>query len=220
MNPPSAAATTRWHRATPGDLYGRAIATGGGLRMRVAGGASRPLPLERWLGETTAADEDALDRAVAPVIDVGCGPGRHVAALAARGCLVLGVDVTPAAVAFARDRGAAVLEASVFDRLPTRWATALLLDGNIGIGGEPSVLLHRVAGLLDPEVGRVLVELDEPGTPSGTVRVRLEHDGVHSPWFDWAHVAADAIERPAARAGLRVTDRWRNGGRWFALLER
>ena len=42
-----------------------------------------------------AADEAVLDRAQAPVLDVGCGPGRHVLALARRGHLALGVDIAP-----------------------------------------------------------------------------------------------------------------------------
>lgn len=219
MNPPQVA-TGRFARPQAGELYARALASGGGLRMRVADGPARVLPLERWLGEPTFADEEVLDLAVAPVLDVGCGPGRHVAALAARGCLAVGVDVAPAAVAVARERGATVLEASVFDRLPTHWATALLLDGNIGIGGDPAALLRRVATLLDPDRGQLLVELDAPGAPSGTLRVRLEHDGDHSAWFPWGRVPADALHLPAGQAGLRIVDRWQTGGRWFARLER
>jgi hypothetical protein len=59
---------------------------------------------------------------------------------------VLGVDVSPAAVARAKGAGGAVLRRSVFDRLPAegRWGTALLADGNIGIGGDPHALLRRV----------------------------------------------------------------------------
>ena len=37
----------------------------------------------------------------APVIDVGCGPGRHVAELAARGAIALGIDISAAAAATA-----------------------------------------------------------------------------------------------------------------------
>src|SRR5205823_333854 len=83
-------------------------------------------------------------RAVGPVLDVGCGPGRHVLALARRGVLAVGVDVTPAAVRYARARGAPVFRGSVFAAVPGvgHWRTALLLDGNIGIGGRPVVLLE------------------------------------------------------------------------------
>ena len=52
----------------------------------------------------------------------------------------------------------------VFGPLPGegRWDTALLADGNIGIGGDPVALLARVRELLAPE-GRVVVDLAAPG---------------------------------------------------------
>ena len=76
------------------------------LRARRPDGTAMALALHRWLGPLTAADEAVLDRTRGPVLDVGCGPGRHVLALARRGRLALGVDVAPAAVRVARLRGA------------------------------------------------------------------------------------------------------------------
>jgi hypothetical protein len=130
----------------------------------------------------------------------------------------VGVDVSPVAVALARRRGAAVLEASIFDRLPGAWRTALLIDGNIGIGGRPDALLRRLAALLAPG-GIVLVELDPPGTGRARRQVRLEAGATVSDWFAWAHVGAEAITIPARAAGLRVAERWQDEGRWFAALE-
>ena len=53
-----------------------------------------------------------------------------------------------------------MLQRSVFDRLPgeRRWGTVLLLDGNIGIGGDPVRLLRRCADLVRPR-GQVLAEV-------------------------------------------------------------
>ncbi|MDQ6797207.1 MAG: class I SAM-dependent methyltransferase, partial [Actinomycetota bacterium] len=62
----------------------------------------------RWLGPADSEDERLLDRAVGPVLDIGCGPGRHLLALARRGVEATGIDVTPAAVRVARSRGASV----------------------------------------------------------------------------------------------------------------
>ncbi len=207
---------------SPVDLYGRTLeATPRALTVRSSDGRTSALPLQRYLGPLTAADEDVLARAAGPVLDVGCGPGRHVLALARRGSLAIGVDVSPVAVRIARQRGATVLQLSVFDRLPSagRWGTALLLDGNIGIGGRPTALLERVARLLRPG-GLVLAELDAPGTPGGRTRIRLEADEQISDWFRWAHVAADAIGGHASAAGLRVQETWETNGRWFACLAR
>ncbi len=191
------------------------------LVMRDEAGRARPLPLEVWLGAAGAVDERVLDRARGPVLDVGCGPGRHVHALARRGVLAVGIDISPTAVALARRRGAPVLEGSIFDRIPGAgmWRTALLIDGNIGIGGCPDALLARLAGLLT-RGGTVLAELDPPGAGVVRGRVRIEGGELVGNWFAWAHVGVDAVDGPAQAAGLAVRARWRDGGRWFAELER
>ncbi len=172
-----------------------------------------------WLGPTDAADEEVLRRALPPVLDIGCGPGRHVIALAERGLPSLGIDVTRPALAAARSRGAFVLERSVFDRVPGsgRWRSALLLDGNLGIGGDPVGLLRRVARLLQPG-GLVLVELAPPGGRVFERTVRLELAGRGGPWFRLATVPADRTPDLATAAGLVVDDRWQSGTRWFARL--
>jgi len=203
------------------DVYALALAHDAPpkLRARRPDGTAIALALHRWLGPLTAADEAVLERTSGPVLDVGCGPGRHVLALAHRGRLALGVDVAPAAVRVARLRGAPAIEASVFDRIPGAgtWGSALLLDGNIGIGGAPVALLARLRELLRPG-GDVLVELAPPGVAVTTERIRLELDGLHSRSFAWAYVGADAIEDPARAAGFAVAERWQDERRWFARL--
>jgi SAM-dependent methyltransferase len=202
------------------DLYGRALADPDRpLLLRSDHGATRPAAVRRWLGTVTDVDERVLARAAGPVLDVGCGPGRHVHALAARGVLALGVDVSPVAVRLARLRGVRVLERSIFARIPGAgsWRSALLIDGNIGIGANPALLLGRLARLLAPG-GEVLVELDPPGCGVTTVRLRLEHGDSLSAPFDWAVVGVDAIAGPAGEAGFDVVEQWRDGDRWFARL--
>jgi len=183
-------------------------------------GVRLPLQLKRWLGEPDPVDCDLVGRAVPPVLDVGCGPGRHVLALAAAGAPVLGLDVAPSAVHIARTRGACGLERSVFDRVPGagRWATALLLDGNAGIGGDPGVLLTRLASLLRPG-GRILVEVEEPGVCGGPLQARIETETRASSWFPWARVGADDLERLGDACDLAVREVWHRRGRWFGMLE-
>jgi SAM-dependent methyltransferase len=201
------------------ELFGAILGGGGDPMLRDERGGIRALPVDVWLGRAGAVDERVLDRARGPVLDVGCGPGRHVHALARRGVLGVGVDVSPVAVALARRGGATVLEASIFDRLPGTgtWNSALLLDGNIGIGGSPPALLRRLAGLLAPG-GAVLVELDSPAVGVVHERVRLEYGDRASEWFAWARVGIDAVFGPARAAGLRVRARWCDGARFFAEL--
>lgn len=181
-------------------------------------GLRRTLPLARWLGTPDAAEDAVLGRAVGPVLDIGCGVGRHVVALRLRGVRAVGVEVSPVAAAIARERGAKVIVASVFEQPTTSdWQTALLLDGNIGIGGDAERLMRRTAALLAP-AGRILVELEPPAGASRARRVRLEGERAVSRWMPWHFVAAEEIDELAGAAGLAVHERWQAGDRWFAQL--
>jgi SAM-dependent methyltransferase len=191
------------------------------VRLRTVAGGVLDLPVERWLQRASAAEYGALDRALSPALDIGCGPGRHVVALAERGVFALGIDISPGMLAVARQRRANVLEKSVFDRVPgtRRWRTALLLDGNIGIGGEPVALLHRVMTLLASD-GRVLVEHEADDSPPGVMLVRAETALTAGPWFRWTTVGPRRLEVLARSVGLAVIDTWNTDGRHFAQLER
>ena len=180
-----------------------------------------PLPVRRWHGPVLAEELTILARVANPVLDVGCGPGRHAAALRRFGHEALGIDTSPAAVMAARRRGAAAVNVSIFGSVPNPggWASALLLDGNIGIGGDPVRLLARVHELLRPD-GNVFVEVDPPGVASRRFHARVQHAGGSGPRFPWAQVGAGAIAALAAEAGFRTEELWGEGGRWFAEIER
>ena len=190
--------------------------------LRATDGSVLALPAHRWFAPADPVDEAVLDRVRGPVLDVGCGPGRHVVALCARGVDALGIDILPAFLSVARTRGATVLEACVFGRLPRtgRWASALLLDGNIGIGGDPSALLARLSELLRPD-GRVHVELaPDDDHPRGALVVRAEHRSEPGPWFRWAVVGPRRLDRVARQADWRVVEHFTIGTRTFAELTR
>jgi SAM-dependent methyltransferase len=190
------------------------------LELRLADGSVVPVALDRYTSPADETDERLLDAIDGPVLDVGCGPGRHLHALARRGVFALGVDLSPVAVQLACGGGGRAIVASIFDDLPGAgsWRSALLLDGNIGIGGEPARLLERVKALLTPG-GIVLVELEPPGSPTISMLARLEGRGAQSGWFPWARVAAPDLAAIAAAAGLTPGHRFRIAGRWFATLE-
>jgi hypothetical protein len=116
---------------------------------------------------------------------------RVAAHLAGLGVGALGIDVVPAAVWMARARGAEAVQRSVFGhgQGAGTWGTAVLLDGNLGIGGDPVALLARVRELLTPG-GRVLCDVEPPGTPARTTLV-----------------------------GLALSELWSAEGRWFARLD-
>ncbi len=188
-------------------------------RLRTSDHGVDELPLARWHGDPDDADLAVLARADEPVLDIGCGPGRHVGALTAGGRVAMGIDTSAQAVLSARRRGASAVRGSVFGPVPEpgRWATILLLDGNIGIGGDESRLLRRVAELLAAR-GRVLVELSPPSAEAGPFQARVEHAGRHGSWFPWARVTPARLTAVAEAEGYRVQEVWEAGGRWFADL--
>ncbi|MFW0787189.1 methyltransferase domain-containing protein [Gordonia sp. CPCC 206044] len=182
--------------------------------------------MTRWHGRSGVRsdawfDETLVGRCDGPTIDLGCGPGRFVAALAARDEVVLGIDHSRHAVAAARRQGASVLCRSIFERLPGegRWHHVLLIDGNIGIGGEPDRVVNRAAALADP-LGVVHVEIDSDIDDVLCESVRIETDRYTGPWFPWARVGRSGIEEIGLRHGLAVRAVWSVAERTVAELVR
>nr|WP_236647141.1 class I SAM-dependent methyltransferase [Micromonospora acroterricola] len=189
---------------------------GDGVRSR--------LPVARWHGPAEPAVAAVVARCAGPTLDLGCGPGRLTLALTRAGLTAVGVDVSADAVRMTRARGAVGLRRDLFDPLPGegRWAHAVLIDGNIGIGGDPVALLRRCRALL-ATAGTVLVELEPPGAglwqgharvaaacPAGRLRL--------GPPFRWARLDARAVHQVAGAADLVVRELFRRGRRWFGEL--
>ncbi|MFC7258765.1 class I SAM-dependent methyltransferase [Streptomyces lutosisoli] len=208
------------------DPYSDALVTGHGpLFLRRADGWLLPLEVERWCARADAVDLAVLGRCEGAVLDVGCGPGRLVAELAARGRTALGIDVSEAAVAHTVRFGGQALRRSVFEPLPGegRWGTALLLDGNVGIGGDPAALLRRMSQLLARGgllIAETLPDMDVDVDERVSVRIVRAADprSAVGPAFPWARLGSPALLRYAERAGWRPDGQWTAGGRSFVAL--
>ncbi|MFJ6166958.1 class I SAM-dependent methyltransferase [Micromonospora orduensis] len=187
-------------------------------------GVRRPLPVARWHGDAEPAVAALVGRCAGPTLDLGCGPGRLTVELTRAGRTAVGVDVSATAVRLTRARGAVALRRDLFDPLPGegRWAHAVLIDGNIGIGGDPVALLRRCRDLLAAG-GTVLVELEPPGAGlwRGQARVAAAHGPgqlLLGPAFRWARLDVRAVHPVADAAGLAVRQVFRWGRRWFGEL--
>ncbi|WP_349428081.1 methyltransferase domain-containing protein [Microbacterium sp. LWS13-1.2] len=208
-----------------GEHYERALRTPTGpllLREAASSDGTRH-DLDRYLGEADEVEVRLTRDLPAPVLDVGCGPGRMVRAAREAGLSALGVDVSATAARIARRRGIPVWHGSVFDALPAEgaWGTALLLDGNIGIGGDPLALLVRCRALVRPD-GRVIVETH---TDSRRDRrfygVLADADGTAAGEpFPWAELGRRPLRRWSREAGLVLVREWSARGRTFAEYAR
>ncbi|MEU5523495.1 class I SAM-dependent methyltransferase [Streptomyces sp. NPDC047860] len=210
-------------RAWSADPYADALHVGRGpLFLRRADGWLLPLDVERWCAQPDAADLEVLRRCEGPVLDVGCGPGRLVAALGARGHRALGIDVSVAAVAHTVERGGQALLRSVFDPLPGtgRWGTALLIDGNIGIGGDPAALLRRLAQLLAPGGLLIAETAPHPDVDERALVQITDANGTPGAPFPWARVGTPALLRHARTTHWRPTAQWSTPERTFVALRR
>lgn len=207
-------------RPSPADLFDEALSGAPCLVHGLPGGPVA-LPVELWRGDCDPTDRRLVEECDGPTLDVGCGPGRLTAALAARGSAALGIDVAAGAVRQTRARGAQAMCRDVFDPLPAegRWDSVLLADGNIGIGGDPVRLLRRMECLLSP-TGRAVIEVAAPGSGSATHLVQLEVAGRRSTPFAWAVVGAECLAALARQAALETLRVYADQGRWFAQLGR
>jgi SAM-dependent methyltransferase len=203
-----------------GQPYDRAlIDTERALYLVDSDGSRDTIDVARFLATADAHDAEALSDARGPVLDLGCGPGRLVRAAILRGHLALGIDASTVAVRIAQNQGLPVLCRSIFQSLPAEgtWGTAMLIDGNIGIGGDPLRLLRRCVQLvMGGGHGRVLVETHPDSSRDRTFEATVVDDlGRSSLPFPWAEVGIHALHAHATRAGLAFVRTWMRGDRTF-----
>jgi SAM-dependent methyltransferase len=204
------------------DPYEAALSDGSPLALADDRGGRIVMDVRRWLAPPDRGDLSVLQRCVGPVLDIGSGPGRLVTALTARGEHALGVDIAAGAVAHSLRHGGPALRASVFDPLPHEgtWGTAMLIDGNIGIGGDVLSLLRRTREVIRAD-GRILIETTGSPYQDDVLQTRFaigEQGQQLGPWFAWAVIGVRALRARAVQAGCQVAGEWSVEGRSFTEL--
>jgi SAM-dependent methyltransferase len=194
---------------------------GSTVRTRSAARDGTGLVLDgvRWSSPADPVDQMVVSRCEPPVIDVGCGPGRMVRALQQSGRAVLGIDISSVAVEAGSGGGGQVLRRHLAEPLPGegRWGTALLLDGNIGIGGDVHALLRRCRDLVGPG-GLIICEVDPDRDRHDAYEVVLSDNRRRSAAMPWASIGGRALQRLAAGVDLITAEEWCADHRVFLAL--
>jgi SAM-dependent methyltransferase len=200
-------------------LFDRAFS--GGATLVSSGTDPLDLNVGRWSGEADEVDLMVVARCEPPVLDLGCGPGRMVMALLRSGRSALGVDMSEVAVGTSMSRGGPALHRRIAERLPAegRWGTALLVDSNVGMGGDVAALLRRCCDLVGAG-GLIICEVDPIRERNEVHAVVLTVGNVRSTPLLWGRVGASALAEVAAGLDLFVAEEWSAGGRVFVTLRR
>jgi glycosyltransferase A (GT-A) superfamily protein (DUF2064 family)/SAM-dependent methyltransferase len=184
-------------------------------------GGKTPLPLDllRWFGPADAVDQLVVARCEPPVIDLGCGPGRMVQALTESGRAALGVDMSSVAVELSMARGGPALQRRIDEPLPAegRWGTALLMDSNVGLGGDVAGLLVRCIRLVIPG-GLIICEVDRMPNRHEVHDVVLRTQRAVSRPLPWSRIGAAALMQLAQSLDLLLVEEWTSGDRAFVAL--
>ena len=178
------------------------------------------MDVSRWNADADETDLTLLRAATGPLLDIGCGPGRMVRAAMDLGLEVLGIDVSPTAIEIATNAGLSVLTRSVFEAIPSEgeWQTALLVDGNIGIGGDVRAMLARCREILAPE-GEIVIETHTDARRHRSYFGTLtDTDGGQSESFPWAEIGITPLIGLADAEGLELLQAWTLDGRNFCRL--
>ena len=180
------------------------------------------------------------------VLDIGCNAGRHALYLQEHGLDVLGVDVSPLAIAVAKKRGLKSALLLSIDELTAElglFDTILMLGNNFGLFGNAARakrLLRRFRKLTRPGATLIVESLDvyatsdpdhlaylaanrERGRMGGQIRMRARYRRFVTPWFDYLMVSPAEMEALLDGTGWHVVKYYQGVGArsvYTAIIER
>lgn len=186
-------------------------------------------------------EKDALIEVKSPVLDIGCGAGRHALWLQETGFKVTAIDISSEAIEVAVMRG--VKDCKVMSALQlsfdqTSFETVLLLGNNFGIAGNPEAtkkMLQDIYRITTLE-GKIIATSRDPaitdnpahlkyhelnrqkGHQIGQVTIRIEYKGEFGDWFDLLLVSPSEMARINEAAGWKMVRLFEENAGYAAVL--
>ena len=189
-------------------------------------------------------DDWMYDQVRGRVLDVGCGAGRSALVLSDSGHDVVGLDVSPGAVAVCRKRGLdAVIEGTIYSAtIEGPFQTILLSGNNVGLlanrqaaGGFLGRLAQLSAGpgsrivgtATGHEPGTTMTPEDRDYESSNLARGRLRwqvtmrsrYQTLATDWFDYLFLARSELEELLSGSPWQIADILEDGPGYAVRLE-
>lgn len=189
-------------------------------------------------------DKQAARMVRGRVLDVGSGAGRVSLHLQSKGHDVVGIDNSPGAVRLSRQRGVIDVRALPFTQISRKlgtFDTVVLFGNNLGLFGrdERTRWLLRRLKTICPVGARIIGQTMHPyttrnpdhlayhrrnraaGRPGGLLRLRIRHNRIVGPWFDYRLFTQNEI-RSVVRSTNWSVDQFIGDtkGSYFVVLER
>lgn len=188
------------------------------LSLVSSSGEEWSLNVDRWLGPASAADTHALTRTNGRVLDVGSGPGRMLKAGSKMGIDIEGVDTDLSTALSLQKLGYTVHTGDIMDVDLPSYESFLLMDGNLGMTGDPIGLLRRLCTLRTKNAV-LIVEVESPLEKTRTELVRLKTNSTLSGSFYWSWVTVQDLGLIAETGGWQLQQIWEENDRYFGELQ-
>lgn len=156
-------------------------------------------------------ERNIIDQAISPVLDMGCGAGRHSLYLQAKGMEVVALDLSPGALDVARQRGVRHTIQGDINALPTftqKFGTFLFMGNNFALCGDQETAI------------KILKKLTEIAKPRANIIAHFRHPAPNDPALDPVHKEYHEKNRkkgiPVGQVRIRVRYR-KEKTSWFSF---